>query len=176
MIRRPPRSTLFPYTTLFRSTPDTVRTGQIFPSPDGKEVVYEVLRGGGVSDLQLMPMAGGAPRTLVAGSSINTRANWSPDGKSITYLANRAGNSDVWVAAASGGEPRQLTSWPTNEGDVQWAPDGSAVYFTSDHDAAPFNDVWKVAAAGGEPTRVTKAGNITGLAVSLVSNDVFVLP
>src|SRR2546422_1942457 len=26
MIRRPPRSTLFPYTTLFRSVPDNVRT------------------------------------------------------------------------------------------------------------------------------------------------------
>src|SRR3712207_8194317 len=27
MIRRPPRSTLFPYTTLFRSTPEQVREG-----------------------------------------------------------------------------------------------------------------------------------------------------
>src|SRR3712207_6897285 len=27
MIRRPPRSTLFPYTTLFRSEPDAVRAG-----------------------------------------------------------------------------------------------------------------------------------------------------
>src|SRR2546425_3314597 len=27
MIRRPPRSTLFPYTTLFRSTPHLVQTG-----------------------------------------------------------------------------------------------------------------------------------------------------
>src|SRR5258707_6578850 len=27
MIRRPPRSTLFPYTTLFRSRPDTVQAG-----------------------------------------------------------------------------------------------------------------------------------------------------
>src|SRR3712207_9003690 len=28
MIRRPPRSTLFPYTTLFRSRPDAERVGQ----------------------------------------------------------------------------------------------------------------------------------------------------
>src|SRR5258707_4538251 len=28
MIRRPPRSTLFPYTTLFRSLPDAAKTGQ----------------------------------------------------------------------------------------------------------------------------------------------------
>src|SRR2546422_6817003 len=30
MIRRPPRSTLFPYTTLFRSVADAVRTGWMF--------------------------------------------------------------------------------------------------------------------------------------------------
>src|SRR5439155_872654 len=146
-----------------------------FPSPDGKEVVYEVLRGGGVSDLQVMPMAGGAPRTLVSGSSINTAGNWSPDGTSMVYLSNRAGNLDVWIVAASGGEPRQLTTWPSNEANAQWAPDGSAIYFTSNHDAAPFGDVWKVPAAGGEPVRVTRSGTVTNLAVSLVSSDVFVM-
>lgn len=160
-----------------RLTPDSIRIGQIFPSPDGKEVVYEVLRGGGVSDLQVMPIAGGAPRTLITGTSINTAANWAPDGKSILFLSNRAGNFDVFVVPAAGGEPRQLTTWPTNEGGntaAQWSPDGSQVYFLSPHDAAPFNDVWKVPAAGGEPVRVTSTGTINNLAVSLVSPDVFV--
>src|SRR5947209_19390181 len=35
MIRRPPRSTLFPYTTLFRSSPTAASTGEI--NPDFKE-------------------------------------------------------------------------------------------------------------------------------------------
>src|SRR5580698_11334758 len=38
MIRRPPRSTLFPYTTLFRSAHDLVaeqaRLGRVLPEPD----------------------------------------------------------------------------------------------------------------------------------------------
>jgi len=160
-----------------RLTPDSIRIGQIYPSPDGRDVVYEVLRGGGVSDLQVMPIAGGASRTLVAGTSINTGANWSPDGKALVFLSNRAGNFDVWIVPAEGGEPRQLTTWPTNEGGntaAQWSPDGSHVYFLSPHDAAPFNDVWKVPAVGGEPVRVTRTGTINGLAVSLVSPDVFV--
>src|SRR5690625_5368465 len=33
MIRPPPRSTLFPYTTLFRSTPDDVRVGDVASEP-----------------------------------------------------------------------------------------------------------------------------------------------
>src|SRR2546426_12454422 len=32
MIRRPPRSTLFPYTTLFRSHPESVDLTQFFPT------------------------------------------------------------------------------------------------------------------------------------------------
>src|SRR5574337_1426452 len=45
MIRRPPRSTLFPYTTLFRSTvaavcPDCHRAHEIRPSHDSTSSVY----------------------------------------------------------------------------------------------------------------------------------------
>src|SRR3712207_6853793 len=36
MIRRPPRSTLFPYTTLFRSAPDRGRTGRRRPLPGSR--------------------------------------------------------------------------------------------------------------------------------------------
>lgn len=158
-----------------RLTPDSIRVSNLFPSPDGTEVVYEVLRGGGVSDLQLMPVAGGPPRTLVAGTSINTVPNWSPDGKSIVFVSNRSGNTDVWIVAASGGEPRQLTTFSSPEANPQWSPDGSTIYFTSTEDAAPFRDLWKVPAAGGPPTRITRSGTINALAVSLVSTDVFVL-
>src|SRR5690242_21187241 len=41
MIRRPPRSTLFPYTTLFRSLEDRVL--ELVPDPDGaRHVAYEI--------------------------------------------------------------------------------------------------------------------------------------
>src|SRR2546422_10725922 len=38
MIRRPPRSTLFPYTTLFRSEPNRLRFFQLVPPSDGNTV------------------------------------------------------------------------------------------------------------------------------------------
>src|SRR3712207_7600409 len=41
MIRRPPRSTLFPYTTLFRSQPDDVYLGWMFEA--GMQGFYDVL-------------------------------------------------------------------------------------------------------------------------------------
>src|SRR3712207_9377483 len=45
MIRRPPRSTLFPYTTLFRSVPETTRTRSLFlevPGWDGHKAGQHV--------------------------------------------------------------------------------------------------------------------------------------
>jgi Tol biopolymer transport system component len=157
-----------------RLTADSLRVVNPFPSPDGKEVVYQVLRGGGVSELQVMPMAGGPSRVLLKGAANNAQPNWSPDGKHIAYLSNQAGNFDIWVIPAAGGEPKQLTTFPTDEANPQWSADGAFVYFTSPQDAPPFNDVWKVPVGGGDPIRVTRTGTVNALAVSLVSPDVFV--
>src|SRR3712207_8821665 len=55
MIRRPPRSTLFPYTTLFRSTPDVVRASR--PQLQLLDAVLDHLAGRG----QLRRGGGGQP-------------------------------------------------------------------------------------------------------------------
>src|SRR5690554_7644798 len=45
MIRRPPRSTLFPYTTLFRSRPVMGKWHKVLDQGDGKEGGYVLLSG-----------------------------------------------------------------------------------------------------------------------------------
>src|SRR5258708_17341624 len=50
MIRRPPRSTLFPYTTLFRS--DAMRRGDLADEIDVTDVDAELQGGGGDERLQ----------------------------------------------------------------------------------------------------------------------------
>jgi Tol biopolymer transport system component len=158
-----------------RITPDSLRTGGFDVSPDGTEVVYQVLRGGGVNDLQVVSLATGSSRTLVTGTSDNWVYGYSPDGKTVLFGSNRSGNRDVWTVSAAGGEPRQLTTWSTDEGNAAWSSDGSAIYFLSNHDASPFSDVWKVPAAGGEPARVTRTGSVNGISVSRTTPDVFVI-
>src|SRR2546425_9340230 len=41
MIRRPPRSTLFPYTTLFRSAIAEVRGGRLYVSPGASQAIVD---------------------------------------------------------------------------------------------------------------------------------------
>src|SRR3712207_9169600 len=75
MIRRPPRSTLFPYTTLFRSLPDGAL--QRFGGGDGpRGATYYELRGFVVAHVQVVP--DGLDRFFgeaqVAGGEVGARA------------------------------------------------------------------------------------------------------
>src|SRR3712207_8471235 len=58
MIRRPPRSTLLPYTTLFRSFHDTTTTEWV--------VGFAANRAARITDLALIPAAGADPASEVS--------------------------------------------------------------------------------------------------------------
>src|SRR3712207_7240928 len=58
MIRRPPRSTLFPYTTLFRSAIDVGRRPRAARRPSRAADVGERLRDGGVARVAGMELVG----------------------------------------------------------------------------------------------------------------------
>src|ERR1039458_9658242 len=76
MIRRPPRSTLFPYTTLFRSRSDTNADSVIAKGPGYRihAVRWPVFDGVTMEGLMLEPQ--GAP---VARVVVIPDADWSPE-------------------------------------------------------------------------------------------------
>src|SRR2546430_3708274 len=92
MIRRPPRSTLFPYTTLFRS--DGTGKTEITPvsyqppnnlgweywsmswSPDGRQITFQDVRG-----IYIVNADGSSRRFLTSG----IQPAWSPDGSKILF-------------------------------------------------------------------------------------------
>lgn len=156
-----------------RLTPDSIRVGSFFVSPDGQQVAYTIVRGGGIHDLLVMPLAGGASRVLLAGGGTVSQSRWSPDGSKIVFESDRGGTNDIWVIDVSGGAPRQLVNWPGDEFSARWNADGSAIFFISDRDAR-LGDVWKVAVGGGEPTRVTRDGSIGSSIVTRAGvSDIF---
>jgi TolB protein len=144
-----------------RLTPDTVRADFFNISPDGKQLDVVLNRGPGVHELVVMPVAGGAMRSVVSGAKLILRPWWSPDGSKIVFESDRGGSQDVWVVDAAGGPPRQLVNWPGYEANAVWSGDGSMVYFSSDRDSK-LGDIWKVSPNGGEPLRVTDDGGFGG--------------
>ncbi|MDH3456352.1 MAG: DPP IV N-terminal domain-containing protein [Gemmatimonadota bacterium] len=157
-----------------RLTPESERAVPLGISPSGSDVLYIRPSGGGVTDLFIVPLAGGTPRVLVAGTGNNSAAQYSPDGAQVAFVSDRGGSNDIWVIDAAGGEPVRLTDWPASESGPQWSRDGLSIYFLTDHEADPIQDVWMVSATGGEPQRVTRIGTIVNVVVSRSQDDIFV--
>src|SRR5258706_10027477 len=91
MIRRPPRSTLFPYTTLFRSQTDIVSTGR-FVIVDG----FEVSGGGIIAPADYPRRAAGAERS--------PGVFWSQGKVTAEQRGRRNGHPGcvVWLTGLSG--------------------------------------------------------------------------
>jgi tricorn protease len=75
--------------------------------------------------------AGGAARRLTSFQGESANPRFSPDGKSIAFSGEYAGNVDVYVVPAEGGEPKRLTWHPGNDLVQGWTPDGASIMFSS---------------------------------------------
>lgn len=107
-------------------------------SPDGRGAVFvatvadldeNVMN----SDLWLVDYATGGSFQLTRGPKRDNHPRWSPDGRTIAFLSNRAGkNNNIWLISAEGGE-----AWPATEfeklsvSDFEWLPNASGFIFTA---------------------------------------------
>ncbi len=98
---------------------------------------------------------GGLARRLTSFQGQTSNPHFSPDGRSIAFSGEYAGNTDVYVVPSDGGEPRRLTWHPGADTVQGWTADGSAVMFTSGRASWAPNAAarfWTVPAAGGVET------------------------
>ena len=93
-------------------------------------------------------------------SLISTRfseydAQYSPDGKRITFWSDRSGSPEIWVCDSQGLNPVQLTSFGgPSVGWPHWSPDGQQVVFNA-RIVDGNSDVFVISADGGRPRRLT---------------------
>src|SRR2546422_4922277 len=104
MIRRPPRSTLFPYTTLFRSKL------AFLSSRDGNYEIY------------VMNADGSAQTNLTNNAADDYAPAWSPDGLKIAFVSVRDGNQEIYVINADGSAPTNLTNNAASDYLPRWRP------------------------------------------------------
>jgi tricorn protease len=104
------------------------------------------------NNIWVVDRRGGTARRLTSFQGLTTNPHFSPDGRSIAFSGEYAGNVDVYVVPAEGGEPRRLTWHPGADSVQGWTPDGASIVFASSRaTAAPTGAprFWTVPAGGG---------------------------
>ena len=96
-------------------------------SPSGQQVAFCRGPRGGIADLYVVSVSGGTPRRLTSDDRNVTRYTWAPDGRSILFSSNRAGDYRLWRVDVQSGD----ISWVSNVATLD--PGGPSLSPTGDH-------------------------------------------
>src|SRR5256886_3354360 len=107
MIGRPPSSTLFPSTPLFRP-------------PRGKKIAFRSDRDG-KGEIYVMSVDGSRPTRLTSTAAEEYYPAWSPAGNRIAFVSERDGNFEIYVMKPDGSLQTRVTSNDAWDADPAWA-------------------------------------------------------
>lgn len=96
-------------------------------SPDGQSAVFKAL-----NDLWLTPTVGGPARKLTDDAAYEVDPVWSPDGKSIAFASDRAGQTHLFVLGVASGAARQVTSGDGAQTSPAWSPKGDRIAYQTE--------------------------------------------
>lgn len=109
----------------------------------------------GNSLIYVLPATGGTPRkiTLLGPSYLH---GWSPDGRFVTYTAQRNGAYNIFKAPVAGGAEIQLTDTHGLDDGSEYSPDGKYIYFNSVRSGTM--QIWRMQPDGSHPEQITDDG------------------
>lgn len=150
---------------LTKRVPEEIFTGEVVSnnndhgiSFDGKTLAIssaKEINGKKVSVIWTVPVSGGIPQQITP-SGPSYWHGWSPDGKWLTYCAERNGNYDVYKIPAAGGPEIRLTTAEGLDDGPEFSPDGKNIYFNSVRSGSM--QIWKMNPDGSKQQQVTNDG------------------
>ena len=93
-------------------------------SRDGRRIAFRALNALWTADV-----AGGRPRRLVADGYLNSDPDFAPDGRSLVYASDRAGEADLWSHDLVTATDRRLTALPGAQTAPRFSPDGRQIAY-----------------------------------------------
>jgi Tol biopolymer transport system component len=119
-----------------------IRVSDMHFSPKGSELVY--VENSYLWDAQphiwLMDLVTHDARQLTPATKSERSPQWSPDGKKLAFLSNRAGKTQVYVMDVDGGATTAVTERKNGVTSFHWSPDGLAVAYLAKDDDSPATD------------------------------------
>jgi Tol biopolymer transport system component len=107
---------------------------------------------GNASVVFTVPVKGGNP-TRITEKGPSYWHGWSPDGKWLTYCAERNGNYDVYKIPAKGGNEIRLTTAEGLDDGPEFSPDGKYIYFNSTRTG--MMQIWRMKPDGTAQEQIT---------------------
>ena len=103
------------------------------------------------------PAAGARASSPPAVAISSTKVEWMPDfssdGRRVTFVSNRSGESEIWLADPDGSNAVRLTSMGANPGSPRWSPNGELITFHSNSEGQA--EVYVMPSRGGKPRNLT---------------------
>src|SRR3546814_14682796 len=111
-----------------------------------------------------MPIEGGTPTRIAEGLAFEHQPRFSPDGRRIAFVSDRAGGDNIWLMNRDGSDKRQISKEDFRLlNQPSWSPDGQFLvatkHFTTGRSLGT-GDVWTYYVSGG--TGVPQVGRATG--------------
>ncbi|MGA9801408.1 MAG: S9 family peptidase [Terriglobales bacterium] len=129
-------------------------------SPDGKHLLITSNAGNGYDNVGLLDLATKKIEWLTQDKWEIEGRNFSPDGKSVTWIANVDGNTDIYLHDLASGK---TTSLPLPKGvnhlggaQSAFTRDGARLLYYHNGPTSP-NDVWVYSVAEGKSQQITNS-------------------
>ncbi|WP_161890656.1 PD40 domain-containing protein [Pontibacter russatus] len=106
----------------------------------------------GGSIIYTVPVTGGTPKQITP-KGPSYLHGWSPDGKWLTYTAERNGEFDIYGIPSKGGKEVRLTTAKGLDDGSEYTPDGKYIYFNSNRNGPM--QIWRMKADGSEQEAIT---------------------
>jgi TolB protein len=121
-------------------------------SPDGAQLaISDNSQEDHNSLVYIVPTTGGTPRRITQ-KSPSYWHGWSPDGKTLAFVGQRAGEFDIYTIPAAGGEETRLTTAKGLDDGPEYSPDGKYIYFNSERTG--HMQIWRMKPDGSEQEQV----------------------
>ena len=95
-------------------------------------------------------------RRLTDSRGIDISASWSPDGKRIAFVSDRAGSPQIYTMAIDGSDVRRITFQGNYNQEPAWSPKGDLIAFSGRDEHRVF-DLYVVNAQTGKVGRLTQS-------------------
>ena len=127
-------------------------------APDGRTIAFDLL-----GDIYTMPIEGGTPTRIAEGLAFEHQPRFSPDGKRIAFVSDRAGGDNIWLMNRDGSGKVQLSKEDFRLlNQASWSPDGQFIvakkHFTTGRSLGT-GEVWMYHVSGGAGVPLVKKPN-----------------